>query len=192
MPKAYDYKITDIPEIIIPQKVIDYARKISPLLDKENRGQHTMDGGEFKNVKGTIGQWAVHRYLLDHNWKHDYAQPYVKEQYGDQYDIVFGTGDIWEVKTRDWWKPDYFYNIRLLMGTHEKDSFETKKCDHYIFVTVTKEYDKAYILGGIDGCKLWETLHDLEDDEKPHMRYPTEGKIYSRELTPILRVILRT
>lgn len=193
MPKANEnpYSLIDIPEIIIPNKVIEYARKVSPLLDRENRGQKTMDGGEFKNIKGTIGQWAVHKYLKDKGWEHTYAKPYVKEQYGDQYDIVFGTGDVWEVKTRDWWKPDYFYNIRLLMGTHEKVAFETKKPDYYIFVTLTKDYTKAYILGGILGYDLWNTLQDLTEEEQEYMKYPTEGKIYSRQLIPILKVILR-
>ena len=192
MPKANDYKLSDIPVIDIPKKVLLYAEKVSEHLKKENKGQKTMLGGDFRDIKGTVGQWAVHKYLLNEGWKHTFSKPYVKGQCGDQYDIIFGDEDIWEVKCRSWWKEKYFYNIRLLMGEHEYENSKTKRCDYYIFTTTNKDYTKAYILGGIGGYELWNDLEDLTGEEEQYMKYPTRGKIYSRQLTPIRNLILRT
>lgn len=194
MPKANDnhpYNLIDIPEIYIPDKVLEYARKIAFLLERENKGQKTRYGTDQRDIKGFIGQWAVHRYLKDEGWDHEFSKPYVEKQYGDSFDIKFGD-ELWEVKTRDWWKEDYFFNIRILMGEHEKLTFDhKKKCDYYIFVTTTRDYKKAYILGGISGYGLWNSLQNLTESEGKYIKYPTEGKIYSRQLAPIRKVILK-
>lgn len=191
--KRNKYKITDIPAIDIPESVLEHARKVAPKLGGENRGQKTMDGGVFKDIKGVLGQWAVHKYLSNSGWLHTYSEPYIEKQYGDQYDILFAGYERWDVKCRDWWKPEYFYNIRLLMGEHEYAKFEHEKhCDYYIFTTVAKDYSQAFILGGIGGHDLWNKLTDLSEDEKQYMKYPTKGKIYSRFLTPIRNLILKT
>jgi len=189
MLKAYELK--DIPVIDIPNPVIEYAKEVATLLDKENQGKKTMDGGKNKNIKGTIAQWAVHKYLEDNGWYHEYSKPYTKEQHGDKYDILFAGEEVWDVKCRDWWNEEYFYNHRILMGEHEFDSFCEKPCDYYIFTTLEKDLSKAYILGGLVGYDLWDKLQELKESEKTHMKYPTKGKTYSRYLTPIRDLILR-
>jgi len=94
----YPYQLNDIIVIHVPPERFAWARRVAPLLDKENKGRKTNDGGEHKNVKGCLGQWAVNEYLNIRGWDHDYSEPYVEEQYGDKFDIGF-CGDIFEKQT---------------------------------------------------------------------------------------------
>lgn len=192
--KEFDYQLKDIIPIEVPDEVKKEAERVSPLLNSENAGYNTMDGGKFKNIKGYIGQWAVDSYLNSCNngkgWLHTYSEPYIQEQYGDRFDILFLNEFVWDVKCREWWSEDYFYNIKLLMGCHEEKAFNDKKCDYYIFTTVSRDFKMAYILGGMEGNKLWNSLSDLTDEDKKHIWYPTKGKIYSRDLTPVAKIVM--
>lgn len=183
----------DIITIPIPVKILDWARKVSPLLDNENHGSNTQDGGEYKNIKGCLGQWAVHQYLVDKNWDHRYEEPYVKEQYGDHFDIKF-CGDVWDVKCRGWWNEKWCLNNDIFMTKKEQvDSSKPdhKKCDYYVFCTVDKEWENIYILGIKSFVKVWLELQDLTEEELKHTKIDTSGTVSVRSLTPLKKHILR-
>jgi hypothetical protein len=183
-----EYKRSDIPTIPIPPSLLSQVKEWAIKMDRENHGRKTRDGGDYKDVKGCLGQWGVHQYLVDNKWSHSYSPPYVKEQYGDQYDIKF-CGEIWDVKCREWWNEDYYYNIKIKMGEHEKT--EAKPCDSYIFTTTDKEYNNIYILGAIPYHNLWNELQPLDDISNSMMKFPCAGSIPSRNLIPIRDFILR-
>jgi hypothetical protein len=180
------YKLSDIVVIPTTQEIVSEVTKWAKMMGKENFGLRTRDGGSERDIKGCLGQWAVHQYLTVMGWDHEYSPPYVEKQYGDAFDIKF-CGDIWDVKCRSWWKEDYFYNIDILMGKHEKT--EAKPCDYYIFTTTDREYKNIYILGGKTYYDTWNELKEVIDQS--HLPFPAEGSFKSRTLTPIRKLIMR-
>lgn len=186
------YERSDIITIPVPPDILEVARSTSVLLDKENEGKYTRDGGADKNIKGYLGQWAVHTYLNSCNngrgWYHLYSEPYVKGQHGDKFDILFGGTDKWDVKCREFWTEEYFYNIKMIMSEHERD--ESKPCDAYIFCTPDLDYKNIYILGGNDYHYVWNNLTDIPEEAKSHLKFPAAGYVISRTLTPIEKLIL--
>lgn len=183
----------DVITIPIPDHILKWAKKAAVELDRENDGENTQDGGSDKNVKGNLGQWAVSKYLTDSNLKHTYEKPYVKEQYGDRFDIEF-CGDIWDVKCRGWWSEEWWLNNNIFMTLREQKEAmkpDHKKTDYYIFCTVDKEWKNIYILGVKSFVKVWSELKDLTERELKHTVIDTAGTVSVRSLTPIKKHIWR-
>lgn len=178
---------TDIITIPIPQPLLEEVTEWAKKMDQENQGKRTRDGGDFKNIKGCLGQWAVHQYMNAYKWEHTYSPPYVKNQHGDSYDIGF-CGETWDVKCREWWDENYFFNIKMKMATHEHT--ESKPGDTYIFTTIDREYTNVYILGGLPYNTVWNNLTPISDYDQSQMKFPCAGYILSRDLIPIKKLIL--
>ena len=183
----FPYQLKDIIVIPTTPEIVEKYRIAATNMGKENKGGKTRDGGDYKDLKGCLAQWAVHEYLNDCGWEHEYREPYVEKQYGDEFDIKF-CDEIWDVKGRSWWDEKWFFNIDILMGVHEKT--EAKSADWYIFCTVDKEYKNVYILGGKTSYDTWNELQEVKDQS--HLPFPAEGSFKSRTLTPIRKLILRT
>lgn len=177
-------KKSDVIIVPIPDEILKWAERAAVKLDTENFGSNTVDGGKHKNIKGCLGQWAVHKYLEDNRWKHTYSKPYVEKQYGDSFDIKF-LDQIWDVKCRDWWNEEYFFNIRLNMTKKERG--KPKSCDYYVFCTVDTSYKNVYILGIQTYDKVWKELNPIDRT----MKIPTAGFIRSNILIPLKKHIIR-
>jgi len=175
--------------IPIPPDILEWAIKIAQLLDEENEGSNTMDGGKEKNVKGSLGQWAIAQWLSANNWLHDYSQPYIPKQYGDPYDLFVNGIDIWDVKCRDWLDTIDKYGS-ILMGENEQKS--TKKCDYYMFCTPDREYKNIYIIGGITKSGLWNNIIEISEKVQERLLYRAAGKIWVSRLKPIHHIITHT
>lgn len=173
----------DIVQVTVTPYMMRGARRDAKNLAR-NIGAKTKDGGDLRDVKGSLGQQAVHIKLEDWNLRHKYSDPFDKDSCGDDFDIKYGN-EIWDVKTRGWWNDKYFFNIKLYMGEHE----EERKPDFYVFATNDYGMDYVYILGVIGSGKLWKSLKTPEKNVK--FRFPSAGYIYSRELEPFRDFAMR-
>ena len=176
-------------QIPITDEILAFAREKAPLMDAENQGRNTLDGGKDKNVKGIVGQWAVRQYLIQQKWNHTYSEPYVPEQYGDPFDIIVAKTDVWDVKCRGWFEGIKEYRTILMTKKEEADK-DKKECDYYMFTTVDYKYRNCYILGGIRSYLLWDKIKKV--DPKRKMPIPTAGYLHTKHLAPIYKVILHT
>jgi hypothetical protein len=180
------YKLSDIIIIPITPERLLWAKESAKKLDEQNTGSNTQEGGKDKNIKGCLGQWAVHTYLENNKLEHTYSKPFVDKQFGDTFDIKF-CEDTWDIKCRGWWYEPTFGNLRLLMTQKEQD--KPKKCEFYIFTTVDRDFKNVYILGAKSYSKTWEYLEDLTEAEENIIRFPTAGVVISRSLTPLYQHI---
>ena len=185
MHKHSKYTLEDIIIVPVPPSELLRARKWAKAIGEENKGERTRDGGDDRDIKGCLAQWAVHKYLEDAGWDHTYSLPYIKDQHRDQFDLLF-SDEIWDVKCRGWWKEEYYYNISILMATHEKS--EAKPCDYYIFCTTDTSFNNIYILGAKSYDSTWNELQPVDQSK---MRFPTAGELKSRSLTPLRKHILK-
>lgn len=178
----------DIKVIRVTQEMLDKARSDAMHLDKENAGRKTREGGELKNVKGSLAQQAVYMYLSYSPVLFnavEYSDPYQEHLYGDDFDLkIFG--ETYDVKCRGNWNEKYWYNMDFMMGEHE----QKKKVEHYIFTTVDEDMENVYICGAIAYDTLWSRIE--EPRFKSELKFPTAGCIHIKHMKPLMKYILHS
>lgn len=177
-------ELKDIKKVPIPEELLEKATAWAKALDRENAGEKTLEGGVEKNIKGCIGQWAVHALLDSWNWPHKYSEPYQKDLHGDDFDIKVA-GEVWDVKCRNKWNEEYFYNIEALFTEQEKE----KECDYYIVCTPDEGMKNVYILGAISYQDLWDNLKPAAEGRS--YRFEPAGRIFSHNLSPFHKFVFR-
>lgn len=176
----------DIRIIRVTKEMLDKAHDDAMHLDKENAGSKTREGGELKNVKGSLAQQAVYQYLSSSPVLFnvlEYSDPYQKGLYGDSFDLkIFG--ETYDVKCRGCWNEKYWYNLDFMMGEHE----HKEKVDNYIFTTVDSDLEHVYIIGGISYSDLWNRIEQPRNIQ--NLKFPTAGCIHIKHMKPLMKFIL--
>lgn len=181
------FTVDDVPSIKITGEMILQAEEDAVQLEKENYGKNTRVGSKDRDVKGSLGQQAVHIYLSQANIPHKYSKPYEPKQYGDYGDFVIYE-EIYDAKCRGFVNLDYgksLKNFSALIGEHEKEN----KTDHYIFTTIDNREEYIYILGAISKKDLFKNLSPVPDYVK--LKFQSAGKLYATKLKPLLPYINR-
>lgn len=57
---------SDIKKIPIPKDIFEEFQEKAQKLMIENKGFKTRNGGDQRDIKGSLGQWAVHNFLDFH------------------------------------------------------------------------------------------------------------------------------
>ena len=97
------------------------------------------------NLSGVIGEYVVHRYLKDSEWKNTY-----------DYDLIHGDKKI-DVKTkRSKFKPLDGYDVAVA------ETSQHQECDEYIFVTVLNDASKAWIVGRMGQKEYFSLARKME------------------------------
>ena len=176
-------QLKDIEIVKVSKEMMNKALADSKGL-QENYGRNNRDGGNLREVRGSLAQQAVKVWLdtqtsIDYEW----SDPFQKGLYGDKWDFIIA-GESYDVKCRNWWNPTYYYNVDFFMGVHEQN----KEVDNYIFTTTDRNMEAVYIYGAISYTRLWNKL------EKPHNKpgkFPNAGTIHCRNLVPLYKYIYK-
>ena len=146
----------------------------------ENYGRNTRLGSSDRDIKGSLGQQAVHVLLSNMNVPHRYSKPYEPKQYGDLGDFnIFG--QTYDCKCRGTFSGLRYFSF--LMGEHERNN----KTDNYIITSVDSGMDNVFVLGAISKADLFSKLKEVDAD----LKFPSAGKFMGRDLVPLTKFIFR-
>ena len=82
------------------------------------------------NLAGIVGEYIVHNYLKDSEWKNTYS-----------YDLIHYNKKIYVKTKRSNYKPLDYYDVAIAETSLHQN------CDAYIFVTVLNDFSFAWIVG---------------------------------------------
>ena len=155
-------------EIELTEDIIDECKSKASEIGKLNNSITNGKG----NLAGVIGEYIVHKHLRDSKWENTY-----------DYDLIYKDKKI-DVKTKRCnSEPLHFYDCSIA------ETSLHQICDEYVFVRVLNDFTKAWILGGMEQKKYFESSRKMTKGQiDPSNGFKVKSNCYNMQIKELGRV----
>jgi len=124
------------------------------------------------NLAGVIGEYLVHKHLEGSKWENQYG-----------YDLKYKNKTI-DVKTkRSKYKPLEFYDVAIAETSLHQE------CDEYIFVTILNDMSKAWIVGGMEKEKYFNSARKMiKGQVDPSNNFKVKSNCYNMKIEKLNQI----